>query len=132
PAGTRGTALSAIQDVLGQRRLRRIAVLSGALVLLVGTVAALGAGWVPGPGLPDAEGDPPVTAAPAPHAPGPAPEIEQPQVLVAELAGARHAYVTGMSDRPVSAPDSAARDEDERVRDACDGVVVRAGGPVVH
>src|SRR5699024_11126323 len=128
----RGVVLSAVRDVLAQRRLRRIAVLSGALVLLVGTVAALGAGWVRGPGLPRAEGDPPVTTAPTQPAPRPAPRIEQPQVLVAELAGARHAYVTGMSDRPASAPDSAARDEDERVRDAYDGISVRAGGPVVH
>src|SRR5699024_935698 len=128
----RGVVLSAVRDVLAQRRLRRIAVLSGALVLLVGTVAALGAGWVRRPGRPRAEGAPPVTTAPTQPAPRPAPRIEQPQVLVAELAGARHAYVTGMSDRPASAPDSAARDEDERVRDAYDGISVRAGGPVVH
>src|SRR5699024_3977589 len=88
PARARGTVLSSLRDVLAQRRLRRIAVLSGALVLLVGGVA--------------------------------------------ELAGARHAYVTGLTDRPASAPGSVAREDDERVRDAYDGISVGAGGPVVH
>ena len=133
PARARGTVLSSLRDVLAQRRLRRIAVLSGALVLLVGGVAALGAGWVHVPARPGTEGEPPVTAAGStPPGSVPAPDIEQPQVLVAELAGARHAYVTGLTDRPASAPGSVAREDDERVRDAYDGISVGAGGPVVH
>src|SRR5699024_6254413 len=58
--------------------------------------------------------------------------IEEPQALVAEIAGARHAYVTGLSDQPVAAPGSEALAEDQRVRAAYDSVTVGAGGPVVH
>src|SRR5699024_7622647 len=132
PARARGTVLSSLRDVLAQRRLRRIAVLSGALVPLVGGVAALGAGRVHGPARPGTEGEPAVTAAGStPPGSVPAPDIEQPQVLVAELAGAGHAYVTGLTDRPASAPVSVAREDDERVRDTYDGISVGAGGPVV-
>ena len=65
-------------------------------------------------------------------APLPAPQIEDPQVLVAELAGARHAYVTGLSEEPASAPGSVALEEDRRLRDAYAGTTVSGGGPVVH
>lgn len=53
-------------------------------------------------------------------------------MLVAELAGARHAYVTGLSDEPASAPGSIALEEDRRLRDAYEGTTVSGGGPVVH
>lgn len=127
-----GRVLSAVQDVLGQPRLRRIAVLSGALVLLAGTVLVVGVRGMQGPEEPGEGGERPVAAAPARTAAGPAPQIGRPQALVAELAGSRHAYVTGMADRPASAPGSSALAEDERVRAAYDGVTVRSGGPVVH
>src|SRR5699024_12516157 len=106
--------LSSLRDVLAQRRLRRIAVLSGALVLLVGGVAALGAGWVHVPARPGTEGEPPVTAAGStPPGSVPAPDIEQPQLLVADRAGARHAYGTGLTDPPAPAPGRVAREDDD-------------------
>lgn len=123
---------SAIQEVLRQPRLRRTAVFSGALVLLLGAVVGLGAWWAQDRDVPSTEREQPVATTPTEAAPAPAPSIEEPQLLVAELAGSRHAYVTGISDLPTSAPGSAALAEDERVRDAYEGTTVRAGGPVVH
>lgn len=123
---------AAIQEVLRQPRLRRTAVFSGALVLLLGAVVGLGAWWAQDRDEPSTEREQPVATVPTEAAPAPAPSIEEPQVLVAELAGTRHAYVTGISDLPASAPGSAALAEDERVRDAYTGTTVRTGGPVVH
>ncbi|MDN5900389.1 MAG: hypothetical protein L0H74_10010 [Brachybacterium sp.] len=130
--GAAGAVLSSILEVLRHPRLRRTAVLSGALVMMCGALAGLGAWWVQGRGAPSPDPDHPVAAAPTQDAPRPAPSIDEPQMLVAELAGSRHSYVTGLSDLPASSPGSAALDEDERLRVAYEGVTVHAGGPVVH
>jgi hypothetical protein len=60
------------------------------------------------------------------------PPIEDPWALAAELAGARHAYLTGTSTVPVAADGGPAAQEDERIRAAYQGYEVRGGGPVVH
>ncbi|WP_157773453.1 hypothetical protein [Brachybacterium vulturis] len=130
-SGAGQRVLSSIHEVLRQPRLRRTAVLSGALVLLMGTMG-WGAWWARDRAVTSTDGEHPVATAPADAAPRPAPRIEDPQLLVAELAGSRHAYVTGMSDLPTSARGSVALVEDERIRDAYSGITVRAGGPVVH
>ncbi|WP_394217079.1 hypothetical protein [Brachybacterium vulturis] len=131
-SGAGRRVLSSIHEVLRQPRLRRTAVLSGALVLLMGTMVGWGTWWARDRAVTSTGGEHPVATAPADAAPRPAPRIEDPQMLVAELAGSRHAYVTGMSDLPTSARGSVALVEDERIRDAYSGITVRAGGPVVH
>ena len=118
--------------VLADAQHRRTALLSAGIVLVLGlgTGAALtlpGAG--PGPGENAA------ASAPAAQDPAPgdeAPVIEDPWALAVELAGARHAYLTGTSDVPVAAVGGAAEEEDERIRAAYEGLEVRGGGPVVH
>lgn len=125
--------LSAVREVLEQRRLRRTAVLSGLAVLAGGSALVLGAWWAGERSSPDAEEAPPsAVALEAVDGDAPAPTIDDPWMLAAELAGARHAYVTGASSVPVSAAGSDALAEDDRVRDAYEGVTVRGGGPVVH
>ncbi|WP_157697016.1 hypothetical protein [Brachybacterium avium] len=133
PLGAAAAVLSSIREVLRQPRLRRTAALSAVLVLLLGgALTGLGAWWAQGGGATGTQGDPPVAAEPAQSVPGPAPRIEEPQMLVAQLAGSRHAYVTGLSASPASAPGSTALKEDQRLRVAYTEVTVRAGGPVVH
>ena len=60
------------------------------------------------------------------------PVIADPWELGAELAGARHAYVTGLSSTPVSPPGSAALEADDALRATYSGIRVHGGGPVVH
>lgn len=126
------TLLDPVREVLRQPRLRGIALLSGALVLLV--CAGIGAGtWrMQQHDATAAEQPPAAPAAPGEDAARPAPGIEDPQMLVAELAGARHAYVTGLSSQPVSAPGSPALAEDDAVRAAYSRFTVVSGGPVIH
>lgn len=139
--------LDPVREVIRQPRLRAIALLSGALVLLVCAVIAVGAWRMQEQDAAVAEQRPSVSAAPEAGEEGEAgeageaseagearqaPEIEDPQVLVAELAGARHAYVTGLSSQPVSAPGSPALTEDDAVREAYTGLTVVSGGPVIH
>jgi len=130
------SALRAVREVLAQPRLRRTAVTSALAVLLCGALLALGIGWAgerePGPTAapPLAQATPAEPAQPAEHAP--APEIEDPWALAADLAGARHSYVTGVSDQPASAPGSRALAQDDEVRAAYEGITVHGGGPVVH
>lgn len=134
-SGRRGAARRValpIREVLHQPRLRRIALLSGAFVLLCGSVAGLGAWWGQDRSEPGPVVGSPTAGSTMEPAPLPAPQIEDPQMLVAELAGARHAYVTGLSDEPSSAPGSIALEEDRRLRDAYEGTTVSGGGPVVH
>lgn len=128
-----GGALSA---VLGQRRHRRTALLSGAVVLVLGLGAAtaITLTWDrPEP----ARQAPAVVAGGAPAGAGSsqegqAPAIEDPWALAAELAGSRHSYLTGASDVPVAAEGGAAQEEDERIRAAYEGYEVQGSGPVVH
>jgi hypothetical protein len=143
PSRVRGAA-STVASVLAQPRHRRTALLSGAVVLALG----LGAGFaLTLPGAPLGPSGSVAATAPAdggtdagegPHgtADGPssteAPPIEDPWALAAELAGARHAYLTGVSDLPVAADGGSAEEEDERIRAAYQGLEVRGGGPVVH
>lgn len=142
--GGERTMLDPVREVIRQPRLRAIALLSGALVLLVCAVFAIGAWRMQEQDAAVAEQRPSVSAAPEAGEEGEAgeaseagearqaPEIEDPQVLVAELAGARHAYVTGLSSQPVSAPGSPALTEDDAVREAYTGLTVVSGGPVIH
>lgn len=136
PAHRAPTALrragGAIRQVLVQPRLRRTAVLSAVIVLALGTAVA-GSGWWAGQraGEQAAPQVPVVTAAAAPTD-SPAPEIDDPWVLAADLAGVRHAYVTGMSEVPVSSPGTSAFTADLETREAYEGLVVRGGGPVIH
>lgn len=123
---------ASIRDVLREPRLRRIAVLSGALVLLSGLVVALGAWWGHEHQDPTAGQEAPAVEAVPESAARPTPTIEDPVLLVAELAGTRHAYVTGLSDAPASASGSAALEEDQHLREAYEGITVTGGGPVVH
>jgi len=53
-------------------------------------------------------------------------------MLAADLAGARHAFLTGVSEVPASAPGSESLAEDQRIRTAYEGITVHGGGPVVH
>ena len=121
-----------VLTVLADARHRRTALLSAGVVLVLGlgTGAALTL-----PGETPSPEEPAAASAPAAQNPAPgtgAPEIEDPWALAAELAGARHAYLTGTSDVPVAAVGGAAEEEDERIRAAYDGLEVRGGGPVVH
>ncbi|HEX7349719.1 hypothetical protein [Brachybacterium sp.] len=130
------SVMRAVREVLAQPRLRRTAVTSALAVLLCGTLFALGIGWA-------GEREPGSTAAPPPvqttppepaqaAEPAPAPEIEDPWALAADLAGARHSYVTGVSDRPASVPGSQALAQDDEIRAAYEGITVHGGGPIVH
>ena len=137
-------AASTVVSVLAEPRHRRTALLSGAVVLALGLGAGLALTL---PGAPLAPGSSAAATAPADgrtDAGGgqdgsvdgsngsAAPRIEDPWTLAAELAGARHAYLTGVSDLPVAADGGSAEEEDERIRTAYRGLEVRGGGPVVH
>lgn len=80
----------------------------------------------------------PATTEPAPtqDAPGPAvtvgPQIQDPQGLATELALARHAYVTGTSTAAITVEGSTARERDDAVREAYQGLTVTGGEPEVH
>lgn len=114
----------ALLEVLQRPALRRIAVLSAVSVLLLGGATALGIRWAAQPPAHTPEQQ----AAQAPAAP----HIEDPWQLVADLAGSRHAFVTGVSDVPAAAPGSSALSQDEQTRRAYTGHRVRGGGPVIH
>ena len=128
-----GGALSA---VLGERRHRRTALLSGAVVLALGLGAAAAITLTTDRPEP-ARQAPAVVAGGAPSGAGASqegqvPEIEDPWALAAELAGSRHSYLTGASDVPGAAEGGAAQEEDERIRTAYEGYEVQGSGPVVH
>lgn len=128
-----GGALSA---VLGERRHRRTALLSGAVVLALGLGAAAAITLTADRPEP-ARQAPAVASGGAPAGAGasqegPVPEIEDPWALAAELAGSRHSYLTGASDVPVAAEGGAAYEQDERIRSAYEGYEVQGSGPVVH
>ncbi|MGP9536901.1 hypothetical protein ACT3SP_02765 [Brachybacterium sp. AOP43-C2-M15] len=124
--------LSAVREVLAQPRQRRIASASALAVLLLGAVIGGGLWW----GQEQAPAEVPTSAGAAPSADGPErtqpPRIEDPWSLAADVAGARHAFVTGVSDRPAAVADSAALAADEDLRVAYRGLEVHGGGPVVH
>ena len=128
-----GGALSA---VLGERRHRRTALLSGAVVLALGLGAAAAITLTmdrpePAPQTPMAASGPAPAGAGSSQE-GQVPAIEDPWALAAELAGSRHSYLTGVSDVPVAAEGGAAQEEDERIREAYEGYEVQGSGPVVH
>jgi len=128
-----GGALSA---VLGERRHRRTALLSGAVVLALGLGAAAAITLTVDRSEP-ARQAPAAVAGGAPAGAGSSqegqvPAIEEPWALAAELAGSRHSYLTGASDVPVAAEGGAAQEEDERIRAAYQGYEVQGSGPVVH
>ncbi|WP_422114554.1 hypothetical protein [Brachybacterium sp. UNK5269] len=128
-------------EALAPSRRRRTAALTAALGLTVAAVVAASTWWLsaadPGPAAGE---EPALTAPPSGSAPAPpseavpvsAPAIEDPWELAAELAGARHSYLTGLSDRAVAVPGSATFAVDQQVRAAYRGIEVRGGGPVVH
>lgn len=128
-----GGALSA---VLGQRRHRRTALLSGAVVLALGLGAA--AAITLTTDRPEPARQAPAVVAGGAHSgagtsqEGQVPEIEDPWALAAELAGSRHSYLTGASDVPVAAEGGVAQEEDERIRTSYEGYEVQGSGPVVH
>lgn len=124
-------ALTAIREVLSEPPLRRITVLSALVVLLLGGTTVLGSWWGSQrpPNAPEQQVVEPAPATPAGLA---APRIEDPWELTAELAGARHAYVTGVSEEPVASPGSTALTEDEATRRAYRDYQVHGGGPVIH
>lgn len=127
-AGSRG--LSAIRQVLSQPPLRRVAVGSALVVLLLGSTAAVGAWWAserPAQAPGDAQPLVP-TSAPSTEVP----RIEDPWALVADVAGARHAYVTGVSEHSAAVPGGEAFTADEETRLAYRDHQVRGGGPVIH
>lgn len=142
PGGRRyrsGGDLSAVREVLAQSRHRRIGAITAALVLAGAAVVASGAWWLSGGDAGPVAGKRPTTvAAPGDAVPAspveaaPVPAIEDPWELAAELAGARHSYLTGLSDRAVAVPGTATFAADQQVRAAYRGVEVRGGGPVVH
>ncbi|WP_114854951.1 hypothetical protein [Brachybacterium sp. YJGR34] len=121
-----------VREVLAQARHRRTAALTALTVLLLAGTAAVvvGTGWWPGTTRPGAAE--PAAAARAPGEESRPASIEHPWELAAELAGARHAYVTGLSAEPVAVPGSEAAAVDEEVRIAYQDVEVRGGGPIVH
>lgn len=120
--------LPRVRELLLARRSRRTVLITAAAVLLAGTVLGTGT-WLVMPStgqhqdVQDTESD--VAVAPAPP-------IDDAWALAAELAGARHAYVTGLSSQPAAAPGSDALAADIAVRAAYDGYTVEGGGPVVH
>lgn len=116
------------RELLTARGTRRTALATAAAVLLGGTVLGTGT-WLAMPSTGKQPGEQ-VTASAA--AVAPAPPIDDAWELAAELAGARHAYVTGLSAQPVAAAGSDAMETDIGVRAAYDGVTVEGGGPVIH
>lgn len=123
-------SLSVVRQVLSQPPLRRVAVGSALVVLLLGSTAAMGVWWAserPAQ-APGHEQSPVQTSV----ASSEVPQIEDPWALTADVAGARHAYVTGVSEQPAAAPGSEALAADEETRLAYRDFQVRGGGPVVH
>ncbi|WP_193104576.1 hypothetical protein [Brachybacterium sp. FME24] len=122
--------LDVIREVLSSPGNRRTAIMTAGTVLLVGAVIGAGA-WLVTPSSPPQE--PGATAAAtSPASDAPAPTITDPWALAAELAGSRHAYVTGLSTQPVAAPGSPAFAADEVVRAAYTDLTIEGGGPVIH
>ena len=117
----RGRWLGAPREILGQLTSRSRALLAGG-VLIGGSLLGVGA-WamLPAP-----------APAPAPVAESAAPGIEDPRQVADELAAARHAYVIGASDAPVSRAGSPAREQDDAVRAAYAELTVAGDYPVVH
>lgn len=131
----RGTG-GALSAVLGERRHRRTALLSGAVVLALGLGAAAAITLTMDRSEP-ARQAPAAVADGAPAGAGSSqegqvPAIEDPWALAAELAGSRHSYLTGASDVPVAAEGGSAQEEDERIRAAYESYEVQGSGPVVH
>lgn len=121
-----------IRELMTNRRSRRTTLATAAAVLLAGTVLGTGI-WLVMPSTgqqPSETPSEPVSESAA--ADLPAPPIDDPWALAAELAGARHAYVTGLTPQPVAAPGSDALAADIAVRAAYDGYTVEGGGPVIH
>lgn len=121
-----------IRELMTARRSRRMTLTTTAAVLLAGAVLGTvtwlvmpSTGQAPSEQAPGQASEPGVTGLPAPP-------IDDPWALAAELAGARHAYVTGLSSQPVAAPRSDALAADLAVRAAYDGYTVEGGGPVIH
>lgn len=155
--GTR--PVRAVRGLIADPVTRRIALISGASVLAAGLVLGAG-GWLltDGPRVEETASGVESSPAPGEGAPGSGAEdagagdagpeaedgiaagdaaaaavtIEEPWALGAEIAGARHAYVTGVSDYSPTLPGSAARADDDAVRAAYSGRSVTGGGPVVH
>ena len=124
-----------IRELMTAGRSRRTTLATAAAVLLAGSVLGTGTWLVmPSTGQPPSEtaSEPAVESSEPSATDLPAPPIEDPWALAAELAGARHAYVTGLSSQPVAAPGSDALAADLAVRAAYDGYAVEGGGPVVH
>lgn len=120
--------LTSVREVVAQRGLRRTSALTAAAVLALGALLGTGTWLLLSP---EAEvGTAPTVAASS--APEGAPEITDPWALAAELAGARNAYITGLSSRPVAAPGTPALSADQQVRRAYQGLTVTGGGPLIH
>lgn len=76
---------------------------------------------------------PPAASAPPPESVlSNTPEITDAGALAAELALARHRYVTGTADDPVASQGSSARAQDDQVRAAYAGLTVSGGEPRIH
>ena len=146
-----------VRGVLSEARHRRTALLSALIALLLGGVLTGGLWWsaaqeqtpppaasrqsggsgarngTPGLASPDTtQADPAAEDSRPADGEQPPTPITDPWALAAELAGARHAYVTGLSPTPASTPGSESFAADLEVREAYSGVDVRGGGPVVH
>lgn len=122
-----------LRQAIAQRGLRRTFALTAAGVLAVGALLGTGSWLLLAPG----EEDRPAPQAAESTAVGsaaaaPAPEITDPWALAAELAGSRHAYITGLSSHPAAAPGSRALAADQQVRQAYQGMSVTGGGAVIH
>ncbi|GAA1487700.1 hypothetical protein GCM10009626_04460 [Brachybacterium sacelli] len=131
PAGPRPAVpglMTSMREVVAQRGLRRTTALTAAAVLSLGVLLGTGTWLVLSPGHEHPK-TPPAAASPTREG---APEITEPWALAAELAGARHAYVTGLSSRPAAAPGTPALSSDQQVRQAYQGSTVTGGGPVIH
>lgn len=132
-AGSAARVLRTLGQVIAQRGLRRTFALTAAAVLAVGALLGTGS-WLL---LASGDEDRPApraaeSGAVGSAAPAPAPEITDPWALAAELAGSRHAYVTGLSADPAAAPGSRALAADQQVRQAYQGMSVTGGGAVIH
>ena len=125
--------LRTIREVISQRGLRRTSALTAAAVVAVGTLLGTSS-WLLLAPAGEVEPIPRAAASStgASSTAAPAPEITDPWVLAAELAGARHAYVTGLTAHPAAAPRSRALADDQQVRQAYQGLSVTGGGAVIH
>lgn len=120
--------LPRLREPLLARRSRRTVLTTAAAVLLAGSVLGTGTWLV----MPSTGHQPSDRATGADGATAPAPPIDDAWALAAELAGARHAYVTGLSSQPIATPGSDALTADIAVRAAYEGYTVDGGGPVIH